>query len=130
MKTAALAVAAFSLLSAAQASPLTGEEAAFVSQMIGAATVHADCQGYEMVPNAAETIGSRMGVGANVRAAVLAAYAQTLDNQPFNRAYLIPEVTQRVSMVMITLEQRRQANAVCELGPAYAKRGWIRKKGD
>lgn len=71
-----------------------------------------------------------MGVGANVRAAVLAAYAQTLDNQPFNRAYLIPEVTQRVSMVMITLEQRRQANAVCELGPAYAKRGWIRKKGD
>jgi hypothetical protein len=129
MKRTGFAIAAITLFGAAQASPLADEEAMFISQEIGAATVYADCPGYEMVPNAAETIGDRMGVGTDIRAAVLAAYAQTLDNQPFNRAYLIPEVTRRVNMVMNTLEQRRQANAVCELGPAYAKRGWIRKKG-
>jgi hypothetical protein len=130
MKRTGFAVVAISLLGAtAQASPLADEEAQFMSQEIGAATVHAFCPQYEMVPNAGETIGDRMGVGADIRSAVLAAYAQTLDNQPFNRTYLIPEVTRRVNTVLGVLEQRRQANALCELGPAYAKRGWLRMKG-
>jgi hypothetical protein len=90
---------------AAQAAPLADEEAQFISQEIGATTVYAFCPDYEMVPNAAETIADRMGVSENIRAAVLAAYAQTLDNQPFNRTYLIPEVTRRVNMVMSALER-------------------------
>jgi hypothetical protein len=30
---------------------------------------------------------------------------------------------------MRLLEQKRQDNTLCNLGPAYAKRGWIRLKG-
>jgi len=123
-----LLLAAISLLGVAQAAPLADEEAQFISQEIGATTVYAFCPDYEMVPNAAETIGDRMGVGENIRVAVFAAYAQTVDNQPFNRSYLIPEVTRRANMVMSALEQRRQANALCVLGPAYAKHGWLRMK--
>jgi hypothetical protein len=129
MKIVAFAVIGLSLLGGARAAPLADEEAQFISQEIGSVTVYAFCPNYEMVPNAAETIGDRMGVGENIRVAVMAAYAQTLDNQPFNRAYLIPEVTRRVNMVMSTLDQRRQDNNLCSLGPAYAKRGWLRLKG-
>jgi hypothetical protein len=129
MKRIGFAVVGLSLLGIARAAPLADEEAQFISQEIGSATVHAFCPDYAMVPNAAETIGDRMGVSENIRAAVIAAYAQTLDNQPFNRAYLIPEVTRRVNMVMSSLEQRRQDNNLCSLGPAYAKRGWLRLKG-
>ncbi|SHG79680.1 hypothetical protein [Bradyrhizobium erythrophlei] len=129
MKRLGFAVVGLALLGIARAAPLADEEAQFISQEIGSATVYADCPDYEMVPNAAETIGDRMGVGENIRAAVMAAYAQTLDNQPFNRAYLIPEVTRRVNMVMSVLEQRRQQNNLCGLGPAYTKRGWLRLKG-
>ena len=129
MKFAGCAVAAISLVGAAHAMPLDDVEAKFVSQEIGAATVFGHCPGYEMVPNAAEPIGDRMGVGDNIRAAVMAAYAQTIPNQPFNRAYLIPEVTRRVNEVMSLLEKRRQSNTLCELGPAYAKYGWIKRKG-
>ena len=124
------AVAAISLLGVAQAAPLADEEAQFISQEIGAVTVNAFCPGYELVPNVGETIGDRMGIGENIQTAILAAYAQTLDNQPFNRAYLIPEVTRRVNMVMRVLDQRRQANTLCVLGPAYAKYGWLRMKSN
>jgi hypothetical protein len=128
MKRFRFAVAAVALLGAAQAAPLVDEEATFISQEIGAVTVSAFCPNYNVVPNAAETIGDRMGVGENIRAAVMAAYAQTLDKQQFDRTKLIPEVTRRVNLVMRTLEQRRQENALCDLGPAYAKRGWLKVK--
>ena len=128
MKRFRFAVAAVALLGAAQAAPLADEEAMFISQEIGAVTVSAFCANYDVVPNAAETIGDRMGVGENIRAAVMAAYAQTLDKQQFDRTKLIPEVTRRVNLVMRTLEQRRQENALCDLGPAYAKRGWLKAK--
>lgn len=128
MKRIGFVVVGLVLLGIARAAPLADEEAQFISQEIGSATVHAFCPDYEMVPNAAETIGDRMGVAENIRAAVMAAYAQTLDNQSFNRAYLIPEVTRRVNMVMSLLEQKQQENNLCGLGPAYAKRGWLKLK--
>jgi hypothetical protein len=84
MKRIGFAVVGLSLLGIARAAPLADEEPQFISQEIGSAIVHAFCPDYEMVPNAAETIGDRMGVSENIRAAVIAAYAQTLDNQPFN----------------------------------------------
>jgi hypothetical protein len=66
---AAAAVIALLTCQAAQAAPLADEEAAqFISQEIGATTEYAFCPDYEMVPNVAETIGDRMGVGENIRA--------------------------------------------------------------
>ena len=35
----------------------------------------------------------------------------------------------QVNKVMRLLEQKREDNSLCALGPAYAKRGWIRLKG-
>ena len=129
MKLISLIIIGFGFFGVAHAAPLAEEETVFIGQMIGAVTVQAFCPEYEVVPNAAEAIGDRMGVGGQIQSAIIAAYAQTLDNQPFNRAYLIPEVTRQVNMVMRLLEQKRQDNNLCALGPAYAKRGWIRLKG-
>jgi hypothetical protein len=129
MKFIGIVVIGLGFFGVAQATPLAEEEVLFIGQMIGAVTVQAFCPEYEVVPNAAEAIGDRMGVGGQIQSAIVAAYAQTLDNQPFNRAYLIPEVTRQVNMAMRLLEQKRQDNTLCNLGPAYAKRGWIRLKG-
>jgi hypothetical protein len=121
-----LAVSAL-LVGIAQATPLVEEEDMFISQQIGAVTVAAFCPRYVLIPNAGETIGDRMGIGENIRAAILAAYAQTLEEKPpFDRTKLIPEVTRRVNLVMRTLEQRRKENTLCDLGPAYARRGWLK----
>ncbi|WP_354115646.1 hypothetical protein [Bradyrhizobium sp. LA7.1] len=110
------------------AEPLAKEEGDFVAQEISAATVYAKCSGFEMVPNAGEAIGDRMGVGANVRSAAMAAYAQTIPGLQFNRAYLIPEVTRRANDVMRLLRQKEDDGTLCGLAPAYAKLGWIRAK--
>lgn len=128
MRLVAVALIGVGLLGAANAAPLAEVEEQFISQEIGSATVAAHCPNYELVPNVGVTIGDRMGVGEEIRAAVVAAYAQTIPNQPFNRAYLIPEVTRRVNTVMTLLDQKRQDGSLCGLGTAYANRGWLRLK--
>lgn len=113
---------------AVHAEPLAKVEGDYVAQEIGSVTVWAQCPGYELVPNSGEIIGDRMGVGENVRNAVIAAYSQTVPGKPINRAYLIPEVTRRVNEVMEVLEQKKADGTLCGLAPAYVRRGWMRAK--
>jgi hypothetical protein len=129
MKLTGIVAIGLGFFGVAQAAPLADEEIAFIRQMIGSVSVQAFCPAYEPVPRAAEGIADRMGVGGQIVSAVIAAYAQTLDNQPFDRTYLIPEVTREVNAAMMVVEQKREDNSLCALGPAYAKRGWIRLKG-
>jgi hypothetical protein len=63
MKPVAFALVGLVLLGVAHAAPLAEEEAQFISQEIGSVTAQANCPNYEVVPNAAEAIGDRMGVG-------------------------------------------------------------------
>jgi hypothetical protein len=130
MKRMVFAVVLLSSTGIAHAAPLAKEEGDFVAQEIGAATVNAECPGYEVVPNAAEAIGDRIGVGENIRSASMAAYAQTVPGLKYNRAFLIPEVTRRVNEVMQLLEVKKNDGTLCGLAPAYLKRGWIRVKSE
>jgi hypothetical protein len=68
-----------------------------------------------MVPNAAEGIGDRMGVGDEIMKASIAAYAQTVPHLKFNRKFLIPDVTRRVNEVMAVLEVKKQDGTLCGL---------------
>jgi hypothetical protein len=88
----AAAIVALATIQPAKADELAAQEKTYLANVMGSLAAAAHCDGYELVPNAWQTLGDHTGISDKMEHAAFEAL-KMINGDDYDRTQLMPEVT-------------------------------------